>query len=168
MLYLVSQGFFPLALHNMLLFINFLPCTFFGLSILIHIYKKSISQINIERFYKSLVLSGSTWLLEFWMMVGISSELNSGTMELLLYAFPSMYCILQDYYFAYCIYACKVYIETGRIREIFPISPSPSVILPIPIANEHKVVTAFPEIQPPPMNKMISVLDFTLGPVTEI
>lgn len=173
MLYLVSQGFSPLAFHNMLcnsylVFINFLPCTFFGLSILILIYKKSLNQNRLDRFYKSLVFCGSIWLIEFWMMVGITSELGYDVMELLLYAFPSMYCIFQDYYFAYCIYTCKIYFEEGRIREIFPNSPNPSIVVPIPIANEHQVVTAYPEIRPPPINKMISVLDFTIGPITEV
>jgi hypothetical protein len=98
--------------------IIFLITGLFTVEVLMMFYRKSNQWWSLMKFYKALFVCALTWLIEYCVFIGLTIGLKSNPLDLLILAFPTLFCIIQDFYFSYCIYYCKNLAETGRLFQI--------------------------------------------------
>ncbi|OMJ73526.1 hypothetical protein SteCoe_27748 [Stentor coeruleus] len=163
LLYNSSQGVSLIVIHHIFLIILFSICSLYAISVLMLLYSKSLKWKRLEGFYKAITLTSILWMCEYCGLVGVLVTTHNDPLELLKFAFPTLYCIAQDFYFSYCIYSCKVLAESGglfrTVRTHIALDASYGLVVQ---NNGNSIVIAEPMSKPlPPQAESIIVHDFT-------
>ncbi|OMJ78918.1 hypothetical protein SteCoe_21188 [Stentor coeruleus] len=168
LLYNSSQGMSLIAIHHLfrilyIVFLLFSICSLYAIGVLMLLYSRSINWKKLEGLYKSIIISSILWMCEYCGLVGILITTHNNPLELLKFAFPTFYCIAQDFYFSFCIYSCKVLAESGglfrTVRTHMVFEASFGLVVQ---NNNNSVVIAEPVDKPiPPKTESIVVHDFT-------
>ncbi|OMJ77854.1 hypothetical protein SteCoe_22453 [Stentor coeruleus] len=117
-IYYNSQGFSLVTIHNFCVATIFFITCLLAVRVLVMFYRKSNQWWTLEKFHKVLFVCALIWLVEYCVFIGLTIGMQSDPLNLLAFAFPTVFCIIQDFYFSCCIYYCKKLAETGRLFQI--------------------------------------------------
>lgn len=175
LLYNSSEGMSLISIHHLfripyIVVILFSICSLYAIGVLMVFYNKSLNWKKLEGLYKTLTISAILWMCEYCGLVGVLVTTHNDPLELLKFAFPTLYCIAQDFYFSFCIYSCKVLAESGGLFRTVRTHIALDASLGLAVqSNNNSIVIAEPTNKPlPPQAKTIIVHDFTCLPPEKI
>lgn len=119
----------------------------------------------LKKYYKTKFAFAILWATEYSSALVVLSQLNHNLYAIIDVSVLTLFGVIFELYFAYCIYSCVKLGENGRlVMNHLPVSVQnirTDHSEAVHVAREFKEVIAYPANEILPMCEEIQVVDFT-------